>query len=115
MSDIYYEDDPVYDSWILGLQISGIIIAIWVLYAMFVYRYSADRVGGLILQKYEAVNASKLPKNSFFDFSNVVVYTDSASCNVDVKDNDSQQIVSTDSVTYSIKDDCSTDFKCINV
>ena len=101
-----------------GLILGLLVILVWWLWAFMIYKWSADRLGNLILAKYQAIHQSKLTEDTFFDYSNVVLAADYGSCSatISLKNKATQVVLSSELVTYTITNDCTAiDLNCIGV
>jgi hypothetical protein len=114
---------------LIGLVIAGILIAYWYNWAMGTYKWSLERLGSLMVDKYNVTpDLPELGKDYYYDYDNVKIATDKsyATCDIQKKNKISQKVVMTTSVKYAIVTafdppvdphiKCgSFDFKCIVV
>ena len=94
-----------------GIYISAGIIIIWLLWSIFSYKYSSDRLGSVAVTKYQSIpqNASLLDSNSYFAANNLVVSQDKSYMTVDIelRDKTTQAVKQTNNVKYTLSDSCS--------
>lgn len=102
----------LYDIVVNAICTSAIIITIYCLYVMFIFRYDIDRIGNLILIKYGAINNKQLDPSGtdYFNYDNVVLSDDkqSAACDIQIRDKETQTIFSSKHVVYKLTTDLSS-------
>lgn len=87
---------------------------------MLIYKWDADRLGGLILIRYSALNQNDLTDDTYFNYSNIQISNDKSyvTAIIQLKNKTSQQILKSENVKYDIKSDNSCTaikFGCIEV
>lgn len=111
-----------------GVVLFILIVIIWVAWAELVLKWSIERVGGLMLEKYKFNDLMK-PKEEqivlgdyqYLSYSNVVIAGDRsyATCNINIADSKTHNVISSVAVKYYIIPNCQTednnDAECIRV
>lgn len=96
----------LYNTVVNAIYTSVVIIIIYWLYVMFIFRYDTDRIGNLILIKYGAINNKQLDPNgtNYFNYANVVLSADKtlATCDMQIRDKTTQSIQSSKHVVYKL-------------
>lgn len=105
---------------IIGFGIALFIILIWYLWAILIYKWNFDRLGGLILVRYSAINQDQLTDDTYYDYTNVQLSADKSyvTATIRLKNKISQVVLKSENVKYNIKTDESCTvirFGCIEV
>jgi hypothetical protein len=89
----------------IGLIIAGILIVYWYNWAIGTFKWSPERLGSLMLNKFITTpNLPELNKDHYYNYYNVKLATDKshAICDIQKKDKISQNVLLTIPVTYII-------------
>lgn len=105
-------------AFLYAIIICSIIILCWYYWAMYIYRYSLERLANLALAKFSAKNVSKINKDgsNYFNYDPATIKFANNILSLDMllKDKKTQNIQSRFSVTYKYSDDCDLlNFNCI--
>lgn len=89
----------------ISLVIAGVIILVWFLWAQFIYKWDLDRIGNRAVKKYSTLNKDKLTDQTYFAYSAVTLSSDKlkVGLNIDLRDQLTQQIISSDRVEYNLE------------
>lgn len=101
-----------------GFVIGAVLILFWYFWAVTQYKYNLDRIGGIMLSRYQALNLDKLTDSTYFNYANVVLASDDsyATADMQTKDSVSQNVLSSEQVKYTLSSACDlTDINCINI
>lgn len=106
-----------------GFIIGVFVIVLWYLWAMFIYRWSPDRLSNIIIKKYQTLNQDKISANTYFKCVNIVVSDDksTASCDMQLKNTITQNVLSSEHLVIKLATDesscseLSIDVSCVLV
>jgi len=102
----------------IGITLSAIIIFLWYVFAMFYYRYSPERITGMVIRRYEQVNKSKLSPKTGITVARIDVQGGLVSADIAVIDNQGR-VLKTETVQYELNagscDDSLDETNCIPV
>jgi len=102
----------------IGIQTSTVLIACWVIWSLNVYKYSNDRLGSLMLNKYQIAHPTKPNKDTYYNFSNVQFNKNdmTATCTIENRNKITQKALTSVNVKYNLTNDCTAeDLFCIKV
>jgi hypothetical protein len=101
-----------------GLVVGLLLCLIWVIWANFVYRWSASRVSGLILTKYKRLNPDR-PDGSFVRVGGITIAKDrkSALIDIELRNESPNTLISRVQQNWEIKSDmpCPLLERCVRV
>jgi hypothetical protein len=82
----------------------------WWYWAYKTYRWSDERIRGIILQKYTANNSDKLTEDTYFNAEDIRLFAELgkryASTIVELRDKETQEPLEKYSVKYEVREDC---------
>lgn len=112
--------DSIKNGIIYGFIIFLCIIAVWIWWAKYKYRYSDSRLSTLILNKYQSVPDNKkiLTDYLYYSVSNIRITDDKKYiyANVSLLDKKTKDVKLVNNVVFKLNENCSLiDFNCINV
>jgi hypothetical protein len=90
---------------IIGLIVAGFLIVYWYIWAIGTYKWSLERLGLLMLNKYKTTpDLPDISKDNYYNYSNVAIAADKsyATCDIQIKSTISQKILITIPVHYTI-------------
>lgn len=110
--------DKIIDGFLIGIIISLIIIIIWWVWAVFIYRWSDERIGSYIIQKFSQQNNDKISDNTYFKERDIKLNDDKATVSavVDKKTKDSDnKTLDSYTISYDIRSSCGILDDCLNL